>query len=266
MLEITFETFNIPSYGVAPQPVLSLYASGPQQYGPQFCVWCSKGICVEIGDGLTQIAPVFENYLIAPAFHKMNLGGCDLHSWHNRLLNEAGYTLNRTESKLILEKLSYVALDFNAEMEKAANTRDLNALYTLPDGREINLENERFRGPELFFNPGLNVIDEDGIGEATLKCIRKCPHAIQKEMFANIVVSGGSTMFPGFAERVERKIIGLSPVFTKVRVIAVPWRKYTAWIGGSIVTQLPTFRKILISREDYKQTGAGIVHRKFPTK
>jgi actin len=90
----------------------------------------------------------------------------------------------------------------------------------------------------------------------------KCDIDVQKDLYSNIVLSGGSTMFQGLSERLEKEIIRLAPPSMKVKVVAPPERKYAAWIGGSILASLWTFQQMIITREEYNDTGPGIVHRK----
>jgi len=70
---------------------------------------------------------------------------------------------------------------------------------------------------------------------------------IRKDLFANIVLSGGSTMFPGLAERMSKDITALAPRGMKIEVIAPPERKYSTWIGGSILASVNTFKRVSFS-------------------
>ena len=92
--------------------------------------------------------------------------------------------------------------------------------------------------------------------------IMKCDLDIRKELFSNIVLSGGSTLFPGFAERMLKEMTALAPDTMKIKTINPPERKYSAWIGGSIIASLPTFQKMWITKEEYDESGPAIVHRK----
>jgi actin len=183
-----------------------------------------------------------------------------------KILNERGYTLTTSEERKIVrdmkEKVAYVALDFEDERRKAATTTDCNASYTLPNGHEIVIADERFRCPELLFNPSFNGFEFDGIDQTLFDSIRKCDSDIWKDLYANIVLVGGTTMFQGLPERIEKEITRLAPATMKIRVIASPERKYAAWIGGSIVASLDTFPQRVITHEEYNDAGAGIVHRK----
>lgn len=79
------------------------------------------------------------------------------------------------------------------------------------------------------------------------------------------MLSGGNTEFPGFADRLERELSALIPkdseMDQKIRVVATSHRKYLAWIGGSILTSLNTFRNMWVGLEEYNEYGPSLVHR-----
>jgi len=92
--------------------------------------------------------------------------------------------------------------------------------------------------------------------------IMKCDVDIRKDLYANIVLSGGSTMYEGIADRLNKEMVALVPNTMKVKVVAPPERKYSVWIGGSILASLSTFQQMWISKQEYDESGPGIVHRK----
>ena len=77
------------------------------------------------------------------------------------------------------------------------------------------------------------------------------------------LLSGGSTMFPGIADRMQKEITALAPSTMKIKIIAPPDRKYSVWIGGSILASLSTFQQMQISKEEYDESGPFIIHRIF---
>jgi actin-related protein len=85
---------------------------------------------------------------------------------------------------------------------------------------------------------------------------------IRKALYANVVLSGGTTMYPGFADRMQKEIAVLAPSTMNVKVIALPERKYSVWIGGSVLASLQSFQKMWISKKEYNESGPTIVHRK----
>jgi actin len=255
MIQIQFETFNVPSFFVAIDPVLSLYSIGR-----------TTGTALDVGDGITQIVPIYEGYSLPHASMRINLAGRELTDWLQKILDHRGYTFTTSAQREFVrdmkEKLAYVSFDFETELQDSQFSVDWNANYTLPDGNEIVIGNERFRCPELLFKPSFNGFDFDGIDQTLFASITKCDRDLWKDLYANIVLSGGTTCFPGFPERIEKEITRLAPSRMKIEVVAHPARKYAAWIGGSKLASLATFPQMMITREEYNDAGSWIVHRK----
>ena len=109
---------------------------------------------------------------------------------------------------------------------------------------------------------GLEDAMNPGIHDAIFHSIQRCDIDIKPDLYANTVLSGGTTMFPGIADRMQKEITALAPTTMKVKIIAPPERKYSAWIGGSILASLETFQKMWITREEYDESGPSIVHKK----
>lgn len=256
MTEIMFETFNVPAMYIATQAVLSLYASGR-----------TTGCVIDIGDGVSHVVPIFEGFALTHAIQRIDLAGRDVTNYLRRLLRQSGYTFDSSAEKEtvrdIKEKLCYVALEPEKEIMLSKRVSGMQKNYMLPDGETINIGIERFLAPESLFNPSVLGKELDPLDDIIVQTITDCEVDLRRDFYSNIVLSGGSTMFPGFKQRLTREIKEQIPDSVDVRIISPPERMYSVWIGGSILGSLKSMSKMWVTRRDFKEMGPEVIHRCF---
>ncbi|KAH3766237.1 actin 11 [Pelomyxa schiedti] len=267
--QIMFECFAVPGLCVAAQAPLALHASGR-----------ATGLVLDSGEGVTHTVPVCEEGCAAApgAALRLDLAGGDLTAYMERILADRGHSLQKEPpvARDIKEKLGYVAIDFDAEVmhhttpspspspspsSASATAASFEKRYELPDGQAIMIGNESFMCPEALFRPSLIGMEAVGIHETCYSSISKCDVEIRGRMYGNILLSGGTTMFPGLPARLHKEMTALAPPGTRVNVIAPPGRQNYAWVGGSNLASLST-SQIWITKEDYDNSGPSVVHSK----
>ena len=254
--QIMFEVFNVPCLYVSVQAVLALYSSGR-----------TTGIVLDSGDGVSNTVPIYEGYAIPHAIQRIILAGKDITEYFRGLLKERGYNFT-TPAELdivrdIKEKLCYVVdQNFEGAMKEAAEGASAEKGYELPDGRSILVGSERFRCPEILFQPAHAKFEYEGVHKYAYDSVMKCDTDVRKDLFQNIILAGGTTLFEGMGERMWHEIHQLAPANNKIKVLAPPERKFSVWLGGSILAALSTFQTMWINKQEYDESGPPIIPRK----
>ena len=199
MCEVMFERYGFGGVYVAIQAVLALYAQG-----------LSSGVVVDSGDGVTHIVPVYESTVLNHLTRRLDVAGRDVTRNLIALLLRRGYALNRTADfetvRQIKEKLCYVSYDLELDQRLSEDTTVLVESYTLPDGRVIRVGSERFEAPECLFQPHLVDVEQPGIAEFLFNTIQAADVDVRSSLYQAIVLSGGSSMYPGLPSRLEKEL------------------------------------------------------------
>jgi actin-related protein len=255
MTQIMFEVFNVPCLYVSVQSVLALYSSGR-----------TSGVVLDSGDGISHTVPIYEGYAIPHAIQRINLAGKHLTEYLRKILADRGYNFTTAAEYEIVqdikEKMCYTVENFDSSMKEAEESHACEKNYELPDGRKILIGNERFRCPEILFNPSLAGIDCEGVHKYCYDSVMKCDNEVRKDLFQNILLSGGSTLFDGMGHRMWKQIHEMAPSTNAIKILAPPERKYSVWLGGSILASLSTFQTMWINKQEYDDSGPQIIHRK----
>jgi actin len=251
--QVMFETFQVPAFHIANSAVLSLFGQGKLH-----------GTVVESGYGTTHVVPIYEGTALSYASrHMSHMGGQDLTEFLARVFRQGGFEYAETEfieiAKDIKELLSIVAYDYDTEMQ---NPSLPDEIYVLPDGQQLYINKERYMCPEMIFQPHLNGSEQDGIAEVIHKSIQRCGIDIRRDLYSEILLSGGNTMFPGFAERLRKEVGALNPIVA-VHVDAPDYRKDLAWYGAASYCSLGSFNQYMwITKQEYEEYGPDIINSK----
>jgi len=245
--------YLVPAIYIAIQAVLSLYYVGQ-----------TTGLVLDSGDGVTHTVPIYDGFTFQHAIGRLNLAGREVTEYLGKLLTERGLYYSSSAEKEIVremkEQLGYVAEDFAAEMKKGDSVES----FTLPDGKTIKLGSERFRCSEALFQPSLLGFDAGGLQHLSFKTIMSCDLDIRRDLFENVVLSGGTTCFRGFDSRLQKELTSLASTHNwKVSVNNnKSQREFSVWQGGSILASLESFRNNWITKEEYLELGSAVVHQK----
>jgi len=267
MYENMFEKYNFPAAKVNIQAMLVLYAQG-----------LMTGVVVDSGDGVTHIVPVWEGVCPPLLIKRLNVAGRDVTRYLIKLLQLRGYAFNRTADfetvRQIKEKHCYVGYDIEVEKRLALETTTLMRTFNLPDGRQIKLGRERFEAPEVLFHPGLVDIESPGMHEMLFNMIQEADIDLRASFYKHIVLSGGSTMYPGLPSRLEKEMkeLYLAHVLKgdesrmakfKLRIEDPPRRKHMVYLGGSVLADIMKDRdEFWISKQEWEEVGERILDTK----
>ncbi|KAF5290789.1 hypothetical protein FQR65_LT11521 [Abscondita terminalis] len=248
--EIMFETFSVPAMCSIPSSTLALYNSGR-----------TNGVVYTSGSafGTTYAVPILEGIVQPFSCCRLPIAGITFDSTLRNLLTRSNNFMKDVNVSIIRnikETSCYVAKNYEKELASLTPVD-----YKLPDGKVIQLGEERFRCAEGLFNPTILDAECDGVHTLIYNAIMKCDEERRKTLLANIVLDGGSTMFPGIAERMQKEIETLNVSKSKVKVYAPPKRSEAVWRGGTLLANLSTFQN-WVTRENFLESGVTTLNKK----
>jgi centractin len=251
-----FESLRAPALFFTPPSILSLYASGR-----------TTGVVLDVGEGVTHAAPVYEGFALQHSVSRSDVGGRDVTRQLQLQLRQSGIRLTTTAeadlAKIMKEEICYLTptpiFDEAGDKDAKAQAR---SQYRLPDGQAVSLSSERYEAPNILFDPSLFGSEELGVADVLVNSIMKSDVDLRPKLFSQIVLAGGSTLLPGFGERMLYEIRSRSPAHTCIRISAPPERLESCFVGGSILASLATFKTMWVSRAEYEEHGSSILHKR----
>lgn len=267
MYTAMFEKYGFQAAKVNIQAMLVLYAQG-----------LLTGVVVDSGDGVTHVVPVWEGICPPLLIKRLNVAGRHITRQLIKLLQVRGYNFNRSADfetvRQIKEKLCYVGYDLEVEKRLALETTTLVQNYTLPDGRVIKVSSERFEASEVLFNPHLIECEQKGMQHMLFNMIQEADIDLRPAFYQHIVLSGGSTMYPGLPSRLEKEMkeLYLENVLKgdvkrmakfKLRIEDPPRRKHMVFLGGSVLADIMKDRpEFWISKQEWQEQGERMIGKK----
>ncbi len=269
IFEMMFEAFVVPALSLQHTSSLALYATG-----------ATTGCVVEIGDSVSQVIPIFGgNHVLQGSVTECAVTGTDLTNYCIDVLKrqtesmqsvpsipDAPSTLKQYEAiRQIKEHGAFVALDYESERKQQQSLSTHSKTYYLPDGAYFDMGTERFQCGEALFKPSLVKKDTAiGIHEGVFNAIMQCDAPMRNGMFQHISIAGATTMLPGLVRRLEKEVSSLAPRQGRINIQAPKDRKFSTWIGGSIIASLPTFEEMAVMRNEWDEYGVSIIGMKCP--
>ena len=305
MVELLFEKHNPPAIFLAKNPVLTSFASGR-----------ATSLVIDCGGSGTTVAAVHDGYAMQKAVTRSPLGGDAITDIVLKYLEKnkgvpvrPRYEFTRkpkgdgesftvtdvdcpnTSAGYRLFKQREIAADLKENVCRLSdsmyseedNTNIPAVSYELPDGNTIEVGHERFKIPELLFQPhllpSLDLGDDApdlkmadgsplrGLPALILENINKCDVDVRKDLFGGMLLAGGGSLFGSLRERLEAELHDAAPTNVRVKVTASAntiERKFSTWLGGSILASLGSFQQMWMSKQEYEEYGVAIIHRKCP--
>ena len=251
--EILFEKMGVSRLIFGTQPLMSLFSSS-----------YTTGVILESGDAITQSCVSYEGYLIPSSCFRYNYGGRDVANILKVLIGSNNYNLNInsfTDMKIlknIKEKQCYLKTckDNNEDFSS------IKSEYIMPDGNKIELNDEKILAPEILFNNKLNFSEYPSFHEMVFSSINKADINIKNKLYNTVILSGGNTLFKGMDQKMKNNLEKLAPKHIEIKIRMNSNPQLSCWNGGNIISCLNTFRKMLVTKNDWSEQGKKILHVK----
>ncbi|NXF28126.1 ACL6B protein, partial [Rhodinocichla rosea] len=289
LTELMFEHYNIPAFFLCKTAVLTAFANGR-----------STGLVLDSGATHTTAIPVHDGYILQQGIVKSPLAGDFISMQCRELFQELNidivppYMIAAKEpvregappSWKKKEKLPQVSKswhNFTCNVSSAGSGGSRGIWGLGVPGRVLGVPRGilgtpmgvpggalGFLGPPdppPFFPQGLSGNTMLGVGHVVTTSIGMCDIDIRPGLYGSVIVTGGNTLLQGFTDRLNRELAQKTPPSMRLKLIAsnsTMERRFSPWIGGSILASLGTFQQMWISKQEYEEGGKQCVERKCP--
>ncbi|ONM12409.1 Actin-related protein 8 [Zea mays] len=223
---------NVPAVCAVDQAVLSLYASKR-----------TSGIVVHIGFNTTSVVPIFQGRVMYEiGVETVGQGALKLTGFLKELMQRRNISCESLYTvRTIKEKLCYVAADYEAELRK-----DTQASCEIDGEGCFTLSEERFKTPEILFQPHMGGMRAMGLHKAVSLCMDHCyvsGTVGDDSWYKTVILAGGSSCLPGLPERLEKELHQLLPPYMSegIRVLPPSFGTDSAWFGAKMISNVSTF-------------------------
>mmetsp|Transcript_35669 Transcript_35669/g.55698 ORF Transcript_35669/g.55698 Transcript_35669/m.55698 type:complete len:308 (+) Transcript_35669:860-1783(+) len=270
--EIFFEKYDVPSFCLLPDCVLSLYGCGKE-----------TGLVVDVGRSYTRITPVLCGFLLRQSQKLLPVGSSTLIDYLQSLvvqLDKRARAVPSFEFDNYLRQRCYFPLDFSEEFKRTED-QEITKRYNLfqigqKTKHAVDLKKIRFSATEPLFKPPMVGMSESGLPQSIKTVLEglqvgqvegEVEGGIEKQMINNILLTGGGSNIFGLHSRLEMSLLSLyqdSPLQKDIHVIAQEGRELDTWRGGRVVSHFAEFSKMTISHKEFQEVGPKIVNWMCP--
>jgi actin beta/gamma 1 len=255
MAELLFESFQVPSMSIIAQAMLVMYGYGRLD-----------GVLVDSGHAMSHIMPMHQGFVVPHAVTRLGVSGRDVTHVMTKALVGRGFGLTFADTEVVRkckERFAFVALDYELAMQKAVSTEHLTKSYELPDGTKMELGVELFHSPEIMFQPDItsDFEDEMSVQQALYDSVMMCDITTRRAMIEHVYLSGGNTLFKGFAGRLQRELALLNGDKYESTVHRSSEQQFAVWNGAAALAGHSSFQKMLVDKKEYEESGHNALHR-----
>eukprot|EP01130_Rhizamoeba_saxonica_P012683 TRINITY_DN537_c0_g1_i1.p1 TRINITY_DN537_c0_g1~~TRINITY_DN537_c0_g1_i1.p1 ORF type:complete len:408 (+),score=84.26 TRINITY_DN537_c0_g1_i1:48-1271(+) len=272
LTELLFEKYNSIGVFFGKNPTLATYSVGR-----------GTGLVLDIGGGVTVSSAVWDGYVLKKSIHTSELSGqvlstmlYDVMSRKNitvqprytfkKELNNGEWSINRkTIDGITTSYNHYHVMNIIDDMkETVCSLKSTNSkTFELPDNTKVPIDSEIVNIPEQLFNTDHN--ETSTVTDLVMSSIVATDIGGRSDLLNNIIITGGSSLFPGLKERFKKDFKALSNSQSFSLVTSPDYdRSFSVWMGGSILTSIESFNRLWITKEEYEEFGAGTIERKCP--